>query len=896
MRGPSRSARPAPWGGAAVCAAALLSLAFPLSAQAQRLTFLHTPPPTAQAGKELEIVGNIFGGGDLAKARCRFRQRGGAWKQTELALEYGDFYRAVIPGRDVLNPAVEYYCIGFDFFGAQSELYASASAPRRVRVSGDYRPPTESPAEPKETPKVNPEPAGPDTPPPDPSGPDKKDVTSGRGPSDRRTDPPPSESPEPDRQDPGRDDELALFGAEDVVTLATRTAQSVSDAPAMATGIPEEQMRQIGLRNLSDVLKLVPGFETSRDVQGFWRIAVRGLRDEAALLILYDGHALNSAYDSRALLHLPTENVERIEVIRGPGSSLYGAGAFLGVVNVVSKRRETVEATVAGGSFGTVDGHLSAGTRLTPELGFYGDVDFGRSDGYRKPVQRDSLSASLEKARQKAEDAPAGLTRDNSLFASAGAELRHSGGGSQSRLLARFIHQDRGPLIGVFDALGEASRLLWDVLLVDAVTEQPLGGGTLSGRLYFDHQQVDRLFQITPAKFILASGSVADVGLFEQTRFSAQTAGIEGSLALTLAQSHRLSLGLSGAFQRLPSYSYGVNFEQNEVFDELRPPAGFSPPQLLPERNRRLIGGAYAQDVWKIGSAVSVTLGARVDVTQLPRVDASNKELTVVGTRFVPSFNPRIGVVLTPFDGVSIKLLYGSAFRAPTMQEIADKTPTNDFSQGRFEGNPGLRPSTIDTVEAGLELATAVGDNRLRLRGNGFYNAFTDLISAVDRSGNIQPLSNQDKVRIVGAESELRFEVSSRTFTFINYTWFRAVDLAAPEGFQFLTDTPQFRFNWAGAVPLGRHFNLAVLVQLGAERRGNGRSQLEILRRFKIPAYALVGLQLRTEPILDALDLAITGQNVFDYDLKDDVPRPDRMPGHLPREGFGATLTARVRF
>ncbi|MFN7130497.1 MAG: TonB-dependent receptor plug domain-containing protein, partial [Myxococcales bacterium] len=315
-----------------------------------------------------------------------------------------------------------------------------------------------------------------------------------------------------------------------------------------------------------------------------------------------------------------------------------------------------------------------------------------------------------------------------------------------------------------------------------------------------------------------------------------------------------------------------------------------------PEFNRRLIFGAYAQDVWRVLDSLSLTLGIRADVTQLPQT-ASATDPTVTGTQFVPAVNPRLGVVWAPTDGLNFKLLYGRAFRAPTMQELAERIPNNDLSAGRFQGNPALRPATIDTLEAGVETVTAVRDNKLRLRGNGFFNNFSNPITAIDTSGNIIPLSNRPLgVRVFGAEAELRFEVSSRAYTFMNYSWFRAQDLAAPEGFQLLTDVPQYRVNWALVLPLGRYFDFSVLTQLGAERRNNGRSKLETLRTFKIPAYALVSAQIRTQTLWDHVDFALTSQNVFNYDLKDDVPRPDRMRELLPREGLGAYLTARARF
>lgn len=889
----------------ATFAAALVVLGTAQPARAERMTFLHTPPSSGSAGKNLEIVGNIFGAADLSRARCRYRQRGGQWKQVELALEYGDLYRAIIPGPDVLSPGVEYYCVAFDFFGGQQELYGNASAPRRVRVTGEYRPPAD---EEGDSAGKKPEEKKPDKPPEKVDKPaDKPGDKPADKPQDKPADKPQDKPARPEKpagedkpKRPPKDEELALFGAEDVVSLASRQAQSVSEAPAIATGIPDDQMRALGLRSLPEVLKLVPGFETSRDVQGFHRIAVRGFRDESALLVLYDGHRLNNAYDAKAMLNIPSENVERVEVMRGPGSSLYGAGAFLGTVNIVSKRRDGVEGAISGGSFATVDGHLSAGHRFESGFQLFGDADFSRTDGYQRDIKTDSASAAMIKAG-RLEDAPAGTTNDGSLFANVGAEARYApAGGASTKLALRYMHEDRAALVGLFDTVGKDSKLKWDVLLADLTEEVPFSSGAFTAHVFFDHQMVDRLFQIAPAKYPLAAGVVAETGLFERTTFTAQTLGLDASIDVGFAQIHKLSIGLSGAWERLPEYTYTLNFEQTTLFPDLRAPSNYTPQQTLPELNMRLSGGVFLQYFVRPVQWLSLTVGARLDATQLPDVltDAAG-EATIKGTRIVPSINPRAGIVITPATGWSIKLLYGRAFRAPTLQELSESLPITDFNQGRFEGNPGLKPAVIDTVEAGVEASMAVGENKVRVRVNGFFNNFTDPIMAVDTSGNVIPLQNRSLgVRVAGAEAEARLEVTSRAYTFLNYSMFRAWDLASPEGFQYLTDVPQYRLNWAAQIPLGRWVNFSVLAQAGAERRNNGRSSLEVLRHWQVPAYFLFGAQLRSEPLFDHVDLALTAQNVFNYDLKDDVPRPDagRMPGLLPREGFGVYGTLRARF
>lgn len=145
-------------------------------------------------------------------------------------------------------------------------------------------------------------------------------------------------------------------------------------------------------------------------------------------------------------------------------------------------------------------------------------------------------------------------------------------------------------------------------------------------------------------------------------------------------------------------------------------------------------------------------------------------------------------------------------------------------------------------------------------------------------------------------EGEARLEASKRANAWVNATFFRAEDLELPSQSRLLTDTPQARFNAGMSMPIGDWVNFDVVVRAGAERRNDTRSVLELIRRYQIPAYSLITAQLRTEPILDHFEVSLVAQNLFDHDLRDDVPRPDRVPGLLPREGQSVFLTVRGRY
>lgn len=853
----------------------LASLALAPGARAQGISFLHTPPATAEAGQPLHLSGNMFGSGDLLRARVYYRSPGGRYSQVELRSESGDLFDAVIPGRDVKPPAVEYYVVATDLLGHRDEIFASDANPQSVPVTAAAE--GEGEARPRER--------------PDAGAPHGKPAQG----EEHNPEGPETAAAPPEKTE--LEQELAMYGAEDVVSLATKHEQVVSDAPAIASSLSDEELKQIAARTVPDALDVMPGFSVSRDVGGFYRLGVRGLRSDPEVLVLYDGHPLNSPYDGRALIELPTDTLERVEVIRGPGSALYGAGAFLGAVNLVPRRRDEVAATVAGGSFNTVEASATAG-HTWGSFGLHGDAAFTTSDGYRKPITSDFNSAPLLAQGLKASDDPAGYTDDSHSLLNTGLEARAELPAGTFALNGRLLQEDRGALLGRYDTVGPGSKLGWSVILGDLSWQKPIGAGSISAKLSFDQQKVDRFFQLSPASADFSvGGAKSQSGLEEDTAFTTRTVGGELAGSIALHPTNLLDVGLQVSQLSLPAFSYRTNYVETNsgvtLLDGLQAPSGAN-LAASSNVNSRLQLGLYVQDAWRPVAPLSLTFGVRADALQLPTVDDSGQ---VTGKRMATSINPRLGIVVTALPNLNFKLLYGRAFRAPTIQELSNATPQDDYAGGLDSGNPKLAPSTVDTVELGAEHVITTAEGKLRLRGDLFWNRFSNPILAVDTSGNDVPLQNRDPgIDVKGAELELRFEASARASAFLNYSYFRAVDLAAlsPE-FELITDVPQYRLNLGFQLPLGPYLNFDLLTRLGAERRNNDLSKLQALHHFDVPSYALVTAQLRTETLFNHLELALAGYNVLQEKYLDDVPRPDRVPGLLPGPGFAAELVARFR-
>ncbi|HXR06656.1 MAG TPA: TonB-dependent receptor plug domain-containing protein, partial [Candidatus Acidoferrum sp.] len=161
----------------------------------------------------------------------------------------------------------------------------------------------------------------------------------------------------------------------DTVYGASKHEQNVAEAPSSVTIITREEIQKAGYRTLADVLNSVPGLYTRYD-RDYTELGIRGFNNpgeyNSDFLLLVDGHRMNVALTANAAIDrgfaVEVDLIERVEVIRGPGASLYGDNAFFGVINVITRRGGDIagaEASVSGGSLGSYLGRFSYGEKLS---------------------------------------------------------------------------------------------------------------------------------------------------------------------------------------------------------------------------------------------------------------------------------------------------------------------------------------------------------------------------------------------------------------------------------------------------------------------------------------------------------------------------------------------------
>jgi len=168
--------------------------------------------------------------------------------------------------------------------------------------------------------------------------------------------------------DPRSPDSLADLSLEQLlnesVTSVSKREQKLSDAPAAIAVVSHDDIQRSGVTTIADALRLVPGLQVAAIDAGNWAISARGFNSQFAnkLLVMIDGRTVYSPlfsgvyWDAQQML---LEDVDRIEVIRGPGATVWGANAVNGVINIVSKSAQDTQGGLVYGGGGNV--HLALG-------------------------------------------------------------------------------------------------------------------------------------------------------------------------------------------------------------------------------------------------------------------------------------------------------------------------------------------------------------------------------------------------------------------------------------------------------------------------------------------------------------------------------------------------------
>ncbi len=510
-------------------------------------------------------------------------------------------------------------------------------------------------------------------------------------------------------------DLASLLSTPEEVWTATKTEQKNYEAPAIITTVTREQIGVWGYRSMSEVLSHLLGFYVVDDHTSS-NLAVRGISgglyaDSSIVKVLIDGHSV--AFHSTGGNWLgpeliPLSAVERIEVVRGPASALFGADAFLGVINIKTRSGKSLSgatAWLAGGR---------AGTKLATDL----DVSAG--------FEKNDLDVVVA-VRRTSQDL-SGLTLPDSSPAPSlpstdeGSRTAEGLDQTSTSALTRVTYRPRpGTELGVYGYFSSMRRGEEFGSLYQLVNNR-ISLSQLRGGLFLDHG-------LAPTVRLSFKGSVfrgapgddnrLEVGsefYYVRRQFGFRGGDADAQIEWTPGWgdpgSVRLVAGASAFLddEQLPS-RVGISKLQA---GQVQPGGVIDAISIYQGRKSFLNTGAYAQGMWKaIENWLSLTGGVRYD------------RHNVYGGQI----SERVGLVSNPLHNLHAKLLYGSAFKAPS-PTLLHAVPS---AIGDVVGNPQLKPQFVRTAE--FQLAWEPTDY-LSLSGNGVYNVLSDKTEFVQQGIN----------------------------------------------------------------------------------------------------------------------------------------------------------------
>jgi outer membrane receptor for ferrienterochelin and colicins len=609
-------------------------------------------------------------------------------------------------------------------------------------------------------------------------------------------------------------DESLLFREIPSVSGASRYEQSVSEAPAFVSVVTAREIRLFGYRTLADILRSVAGFYTTYD-RNYSNIGVRGfgkLGDYSTrVLLLLDGyHRLNDSVYYQAPIGtdfpLDVDLIDRVEIIRGPSSSIYGTNAVFAVVNVITKRGRDlkgVELSGEAGSFDTYKGRLSYGDRFTNGLEALASGSYYDSKGqdlYFKQFDRPSTNHGVAQ----------NLDGDQygNFFTKLGFKDLTLSGAFHSR--EKKIPTAPWDLIFNDPRTKTTDNRAFMDLKYEGSFENQLG---LMVRTYYDHYDYDGVYPYPQqeTKPFLSSFLNKDIAQGEWF-------GGEFQVTKSLWDQHKVVLGGEYRFNsREDQRNYDV--ESRQVF--------------LDKNHSSSTTAVYAQDEFRITQYLLLNAGVRYDYFE----------------GFGDTVNPRLGLVYQPFEPTFLKFLYGQAFRVPNAYELYSQDGTTT------KANPGLQPETIKTYELVWEQSLG---KHLRFTLAGFYYDMDNLISLqTDPVDNMLFFDNIQQVTAKGFEAELDAKWPRGIETRISYSYQDAQDQKT--GRQ-LANSPTHQAKFHGLLPIvsDRLFFGTELLYTGPRKT---------LKERETDDAFLLNLTLFWARAVKGLDLSCTLYNLLNQDI-----------------------------
>lgn len=657
------------------------------------------------------------------------------------------------------------------------------------------------------------------------------------------------------------------------ITIASGSVKRLSQSAAVASVITAEQIKSMGATELHEVLETVPGIHASlQPLTGDYNYTVRGIRNStnAEVLFLLNGTRMTTPFRGTfmAATELPIEAISQVEVIRGPGSALYGADAFAGVINIITKKAKEIDGFKVG---------VRAGDHNTQSgWGQYGgswagwdiasSLQYQRTDGDKgRVVHVDTQSAMDRMFGTKASHAPSAL---NTQLESFNGHLNFTRSHWDINLWGNKSESGtRAGLIGALDPSGRsyAEQYLadvrfstedwWDNWTLMAHSSYLQGTSDANTRTFPQNARLpigeDGNYSYYPNGMVFfPDGLIRNLGQIEQVpsvELSALYKGMKNHLL-------RLTTGFRYEQTRVSQQSnigLGVIDGRQSVIDGKLTDVSNTSLAFFPRTAKRTIWSAALQDEWQLADHWQLTAGVRYDEY----------------SDFCSTINPRAALVWDISKTLTTKWLYGKAYRAPSFVEL--------YTQNNISvlGNPTLAPETIHSAEWAFDYHPT---STLRTAVNGYYYHIENMIVMRLDTDQVAPtFQNTGHQHGYGFEVEGNWQMNAQWSFNGNYAWQHALDRKAnmrvtgvPEHHVYTAAVYQFMPKW----------------QLQSQLNWIGGRNTLVPYNGKLQDYQTVDFTLRGKKLWGQIDIAASLRNAFDtapyepnnIETGENIPMPGR--------------------
>jgi outer membrane receptor for ferrienterochelin and colicins len=495
------------------------------------------------------------------------------------------------------------------------------------------------------------------------------------------------------------------------VYSASKFSQKVADAPASISIVTAADISRYGYRTIDDILRNITGFYVTND-RNYSYVGIRGFGltgdYNSRALFLIDGHRLNdNIYGSLSLgtgFPISLDLIDRIEIVRGPGSSLYGTNAFFAVINIITKRGNAFNGgyvSAEAGSRQTNQGTATFGRAYNNGLEILLSSSYRNSKGYRRlyfpefdhPENNNGIAEDLDTDRSAKAfvnisyrdfSAQAVYQYREKYFPTASFNTAFNDRRTQTTdnmayLDLRFAHKFRND---------------WEF------------SGHTSINSYDSDGDYPSDYSTSGTPYIVVNRDIV----------SGRWLDAEAQFTRRISGKHHVTAGTE--------WRYGFRGQQlnYDVTDYY----------LYLDRNNKTTDAAfYLQGEWAAHENLLVSTGVRYDHY----------------STFGGVTNPRFAIVYSPWKKTSAKVLYGHAFRAPNLFEL--------FYQDSVSGkaNPNLQPESIKTLELVLEQHFG---RKFRVAGSAYrYQVQHQITQGIDPADGLIVFKNSGSIHARGIELEL---------------------------------------------------------------------------------------------------------------------------------------------